>query len=60
MNKLTAHYTTSTPAIIPFTARQMRKNTGSQQVQKFTPASRNARIKSWHQRMQGLFSRQSY
>lgn len=60
MNKLTTHYTTATPAIIPFAVRQMCKSTDSQQAQKFTPASRNARIKSWHQRMQGLFARQSY
>ncbi len=62
MNKHTSHHNNTTPAIIPFAARQMRQNTESTytQPQKFTPASRNARVDSWHQRLQGLFSRQSY
>ena len=62
MNKHTPHHNNNTQAAIPFTARQMRQsmeNTHTQ-LQKFTPASRHARINSWHQRLQGLFSRQSY
>lgn len=64
MNKHTLHHSNTTPAIIP-TTWQMRQNAESTknkntQHKKFTPASRNARINSWHQRLQGLFSRQSY
>lgn len=69
MNKQTTHYSHTTSTIMPPTvhqAHQLRLHSAHSdtdtacQPQKFTPASRSARIQSWQQRMQGLFSRQAY
>lgn len=64
MNRQTTHYTHTSQTVVPLAVRQMRLSSSNdsdfQQNKKFTPASRNARIQSWQQRMQGLFSRQAY
>ncbi len=62
MDNLTPPHTNNIRNTPPFTARQIhqKQDTGHFQQQKFTPASRTARINSWHQRMRGLFARQSY
>lgn len=62
MDNLTLPHANNIRNTLPFTACQIhqKQNTGNFQQQKFTPASRTARINSWHQRMQGLFARQSY